>query len=86
MGIPRKGDKNLSCNIFWKSASNGIREANDSQTTELADLMPYHPKTVDKHYYIGQKQLSARVGSTALREKVFKQSAPSMLPISPKEA
>ena len=48
--------------------------------------MLHHPKTADKHYYIRQKQLSAGVGSTALREKVFKQSAPSMLPISPKEA
>ena len=85
MGISKKDDKNLSCNIFRKSVSTGIREANDSRTTELADLMAHHPKTADKHYYIRQKQVSAAAGSTALREKVFKQSATSMSPVSSKK-
>ena len=85
MGISKKGDKNLSSNILRKSASTGIREANDSRTTEVADLMVHHPNTADKYYYIRQKQLSAAAGSTALREKVFKQSAPSMSPVSSKK-
>ena len=80
----KKGYKSLSCNIFRKSESTGIREANDSRTTELADLMAHHPKTADKHYYIRQNQLNVVVaGSTALRENFFKQSAPSVSPFSP---
>ena len=85
MRISKKGSKNLSCNIFRKSASTGIREANDSRTTELADLMAHHPKTAYKHYYIRQKQLSAAIGSTALRQKVIKQFPPSMSPVSSKK-
>ena len=52
---------------------------------ELASLMADPTKTADKHYYIRQKQLSAAAGSTALREKVFKQSAPSVSPVSSKK-
>ena len=83
IGISKKGDKELSCNIFWKSASTGIGEANDTRRMELADLMAHHPKTADKHYYIRQKQLSVAAGSTAFREKT---TASSMSPFSPKKA
>ena len=72
IGILRKSDKNLCCNIIRKSASTGAQEAKDKRSPQLADLMTHSLDTAKKHYYVRRKQLSAASGSSALREVVFK--------------
>ena len=57
-----------------KSASTGSNEANESGTSQLADVMAHRGHTAGKLYYISKKQLIAAAGSKALREVVLKQS------------
>ena len=75
IGILDKSDKNLCCNILWKSFSAGGQEAKDKRAppySQLADLMTHSLDTAKKCYYVRRKQLSDAAGSSALREVVFK--------------
>ena len=72
IGILKKTDKNLCCNIFRKRASTGVREVKDKRKSALGYLMVHSDDTAEKHYYIRKKELSTAAGSSSLREAVFK--------------